>query len=184
MASPMLNHHSVSAVKPNPSSPNQVVQQSKGIYGISLDKATVDHSLAPKVELDSDASSSSISAPPTTTAFQSSSNSNNNNNNNNKMDELINGGSSLSSSSDVNLESNGKFTKDSSDQIQTKSEEFPAAGYDFDADPALWGLRRSGRAPKKIYIDSSAGEGSEDDVNITGSKTRAKNGRARGEQIY
>lgn len=35
---------------------------------------------------------------------------------------------------------------------------------DFEADPALWGLRRSGRAPKKSYIDSSAGEESDGDA--------------------
>lgn len=42
---------------------------------------------------------------------------------------------------------------------------------DFEADPALWGLRRSGRAPKKVYADSSAGEDSDEDA---GSSSRSK----------
>lgn len=174
MASPVSNHQSVLAGKSNPSSPsspNQVLQQSTSINEIGLNKATVDHSLAPKAELDSDGSSSSISAPPTT-GMQSSSN---------KMEEMVNGRSSLSSSSEANHENNGNVKQEESfDQNKEKSEDSPAAGYDFDADPALWGLRRSGRAPKKSYADSSAGEGSDDEITITGGKTRTKNGRARG----
>ncbi|PWN33327.1 uncharacterized protein FA14DRAFT_161237 [Meira miltonrushii] len=42
---------------------------------------------------------------------------------------------------------------------------------DFEADPALWGLRRSGRASKKVYADSSAGEDSDEDA---GSSSRSK----------
>lgn len=49
---------------------------------------------------------------------------------------------------------------------------------DFDADPALWGLRRSSRAPKKVYVDSSAGEESDDEE--AGGPSRGKTGRRRG----
>jgi hypothetical protein len=67
----------------------------------------------------------------------------------------------------------------------TKADDSPPSTTqaDFDADPALWGLRRSGRAPKKVYVDSSAGEGSDDDVTFTGSKMRSKNGKGRGESF-
>lgn len=46
---------------------------------------------------------------------------------------------------------------------------------EFDANPELWGLRRSGRAPKKSYIDSSADEDSESGL----SRSVSRQGRSR-----
>jgi hypothetical protein len=69
------------------------------------------------------------------------------------------------------------------DEEVSRSDDMPSTTVqDFDADPALWGLRRSGRAPKKVYVDSSAGEESDDGVHSSSTKTRpAKNGKAKGE---
>lgn len=136
---------------------------------------SIDQSTVLKTEASLDVGSSPISAPPSST----------------KMEGVIgmsNGGSDV-------LGSSSPHDMDVDEDVQVKAESSkvhlaPEKGSDspqsttqadFDADPALWGLRRSGRAPKKVYVDSSAGEGSDDEVTFTGSKMRSKNGKGRGE---
>ncbi|UZJ54627.1 hypothetical protein CBS101457_003947 [Exobasidium rhododendri] len=112
--------------------------------------------------------SSSISAPPHT---------------NQRSSHLEERGSGQSAQSDAGLlpsssvttyeEKENEEETVAADSEEAKSGALPStAANDFDADPALWGLRRSGRAPKKVYVDSSAGEESDDGVAINGSKTR------------
>ena len=78
---------------------------------------------------------------------------------------------------------NGKGSGDDQSVAMTVDDPSSTGRNNFDADPELWGLRRSGRAPKKVYVDSSAGEDSGDEDGVTGSKSRpSKGGKGRGEE--